>query len=727
MKKSFGKLLSGVLCAALLVSLAPAAFAADTGTTLTILGTSDLHGNVWGYSYESMTESTGDGMARISTYVSQVRAENPNTILVDAGDSIQGTIMTDDLYSDKAANHPVMAAMNYMKYDAWTLGNHEFNWGVDNLKTVMAQSNAPVLAANIKNADGSYFTGKGWTIVEKGGVSVAIIGVDTPNIPRWDGTKQGISDLKFEPLVDGVKQAVTEIGDKADIIMVTAHAGYDSEYTADDAASAILTACPEVDLLQCAHTHTTYINNDGAVPIGQTKNNAGEVVRYDVTLDAGKNITSAKVETVSMKDVAVDEGLRAVPAIKDAQDKTVSFIKDNVLGHAAADFQPADEIKGIPAGRMEDTAVIDLIGTVQLENSKADVTAVALFKDTSDLKKGDLNYGNVFDIYTFPNVLYTVKVTGKEMKAYMEWAAECWNQWVPGDVTLSFNQAKPSYLHDHFIGLNYEVNLSKPAGERIENVTFKGAPLTDDQTLTLCVNDYRFSGLKTAGIISGEKEWESSNSVRDMIVEYLAKHDPLEPVVDNNWTITGVDLQKDSAGRKAILDKINAGTLAAPYYKSVNLNEANNVIVNGLLHSANVLSLASSNATHLKDLAAAAAGENAHPSYYRLRDLATALKGTDGAFNVEWNNGVVVTAGGEYTADALPVERIPAAATQDLAAAPLTLTLDGAAATVTAVVYEGNYYITADGLASLLGVTATEADEVLTITAAAKGNTSTGG
>ncbi len=177
-------LLASLLAAAMLVSLVPAALATGTGEThITIIGTSDTHGNIWGYSYEDMKESTGDGLARVSTYVNQVRAENPNTILVDAGDTIQGTIMTDDLYSKDTANHPVPAALNYMKYDAWTLGNHEFNFGVDKLQSIIDQADMPVLAANIKNADGSYFTGAGYTIVERGGVNVAIIGVDTPNIP----------------------------------------------------------------------------------------------------------------------------------------------------------------------------------------------------------------------------------------------------------------------------------------------------------------------------------------------------------------------------------------------------------------------------------------------------------------------------------------------------------------------------------------------------------------
>ena len=698
-KQKFGKILSVALSVAMVLSLSVTALAADGETHLTIIGTSDTHGNIWGYSYEDMKESTGDGLARVSTYVSQVREENPNTILVDAGDTIQGTIMTDDLYSKDTTDHPVPAALNYMGYDAWVLGNHEFNFGVDTLKEIIAQTDVPVLAANIKNADGSYFTGAGYTIVERGGVKVAIIGVTTPNIPRWDGTKQGVADLTFESMADAVADCIEEIGDGADVIMVSTHAGLSAEYSTDgaDAAQTILDKCPEVDVLQLGHTHTTYINNDGAIPVGETKNNAGEVIRYDLTLNADKEITSATVETVSMKDVEPDQGLRDVPAVKAAQEKAVSFIQDNVLGHAAADFQPVNEIKGLPEGRLQDTAVIDLIGTVQLENSGADVTAVALFKDTSDLKQGDLNYGNMFDIYKYPNVLYTVEVTGAEMKAYMEWAAECWNQWQPGDINISFNPDKAGYLHDHFIGLNYEVNLSKPAGERIENVTFKGEPLTDDMTLTLCVNDYRYTGLKNEGIISGEKQWESSASVRDMLVAYLAEHDPLEPVVDNNWKITGVDLQLDNPERAAYIEKINAGELATPYNKSINLNEANNVVVNGLLYSAD-------------DAVSSGLGDTV---FYRLRDLAVAFKGTTAAFDLTWNNGVVLTKGGEYTAASLA----PRADGTAIDYANLTVTVDGAPVEVSALLIGGNYYVSAEGINTLLGINAVEADGVLTLTA----------
>ena len=180
-------------------------------------------------------------------------------------------------------------------------------------------------------------------------MKVAIIGVTTPNIPRWDGTKQGVADLTFEPMADAVAACIQEIGGQADVIMVSTHAGLEAEYSADgsDAAQTILDKCPEVDVLQLGHTHTTYINS-APIPVGEAKNNAGEVVRYDLTLNADKEITSATVETVSMEGIEPDQGLRELPAVKSAQEKTVSFIQDNVLGHASADFQPVDEIKGIP-------------------------------------------------------------------------------------------------------------------------------------------------------------------------------------------------------------------------------------------------------------------------------------------------------------------------------------------------------------------------------------------
>ncbi len=226
-----------------------------------------MHGNLWGSSYEDGKETANNGMARLYTYIEQVRKENPNTFLVDAGDDIQGTILTDDLANKQPdQEHPVLSAMNFMQYDAMTLGNHEFNWGIDTMKKILGQAKFPVLGANVLDKDGKPVTGNGWTIVERGGVKVAVIGVCTPDIPIWDGDKQGIGDTTFEAANTAVKKAIAEIGGKADVIVVSAHMGVFAEFDEDggsDAAQKILDDNPEIDVLQVAHMHTTVNDKQG--------------------------------------------------------------------------------------------------------------------------------------------------------------------------------------------------------------------------------------------------------------------------------------------------------------------------------------------------------------------------------------------------------------------------------------------------------------------------------
>lgn len=591
MRNLLRKLVSGVLAVSLAASLLPAAaFAAGNSakeTHITILGTSDMHANPWGYNYEDDKETTNNGMARLYTYIQQVRAEEPNVVLLDAGDDIQGTIMTDDIYNKKPDSpHPVITAMNLMGYDAMTLGNHEFNWGISTMKKILGQANFPVLAANIKDASGNYVTGAGWTILERSGVKIAVIGVDTPDVPIWDGGKEGIEDCTYEAASTAVKQAIKEIGGQADLIVVSAHMGlypeFDEEHGADSAQK-ILDDNPEVDVLQVAHTHSTVNQKQGNVVIGGVRSSGREIARFDLTLNANKKVIASSVEIVDMNGVTPSEELRSNPVIAEAHQATRAFIsggsgkdgeKGASLGSTTAKFQPKNEIDRLPEGKLRDTAVMDLINKIQLENSGADVSAAALFKDTSDLPKGDINYGNIFNIYKFDNTLCRVAVTGAELKAYMEWSAECYNQWVPGDINISFDPEYPGYLYDMFAGVDYEIDLSQPKGQRIKNVMFHGAPLQDDQVLTLAVNNYRYSSaLKSQGLVAGKKDWESSNSIRDMIVEYFAEHSPVAPEVDNNWKIVGVDLQEKNPDRATLIALVNAGKLDPPYSKSLNLND----------------------------------------------------------------------------------------------------------------------------------------------------------
>ncbi len=728
----FGKrLLPILLTLSMGLSLLPtAALAAeaDSGEKhLTILGTSDMHGNIWGFSYEDNSETTNNGMARLYTYIQQVRAEDPNTILIDAGDDIQGTIMTDDLYNKTPEEpHPVITAMNYMGYDAMTLGNHEFNWGIPTMQTILSQAEFPVLAANVTDAAGELVTGAGWTIVERDGIRVAIIGVVTPDVPIWDGGKEGIDDAVYEAANVAVGQAIDEIGDQADVIVVSAHMGMYAEFDEEggsDSAQKILDDNPEIDVLQVAHNHVTVSEKQGNTVIGGVRNGGREIARFDLTLDADNNVVDSAVTIVDMEGVEPSQEIRDIPLVAEAHQKTIDYIAGGTdesgeplppLGSTTAKFQPENEIRGIPAGRVMDTAVMDLINKIQLENSGADVSAAALFKDTSDLPEGDINYGNIFDIYKFDNTLYRVPVTGAELKAYMEWSAECYNQWKEGDINISFDPEYPDYLYDMFAGVEYEIDLSKPKGERIQNVMFQGEPLQDDQVLTLAVNNYRYSSaLKAQGLISGTKEWESSNSIRDMIVAYFAEHSPVAPEVDNNWKIVGVDLSEDDPRRAELIGYINDGLLDPPYAASYNLADYDALVAEAQANAAAQEGNLSVDGTVVGNAFVYASGDT---SYFRLRDVAYALKDTAAAFDVSWDNGVVLTRGGAYAGEPVEDSTMPPAFSE----VTLPVQVDGQTVEVPAVLMTpGNYCVTAEVLGTLLGVSVTVVDDVLTITTTA--------
>lgn len=546
---------------------------------------------MWGFSYEDSKESSDNGMARLYTYIKKEREANPDLILLDAGDNIQGTIMTDDLANKNPDElHPVIAAMNYMGYDAMTLGNHEFNWGTTNLKKIISKADFPVLAANVKDMNGEYLTGNGYTIIERNGIKIAIIGVVTPDIPIWDGGKEGISDFTYESAAYSVKREIENIADKADIIIVSAHMGTYAEFDEEngsDSGLKILEMNDDVDMLQIAHIHTTINEEYNGIPIVCVRNGGKEIAKVTLTLNENKNVVSSSREIIAMKDFEPSEEIREIPIVKELHEKATNYVagidengeKGPALGFTTAKFQPEDEIKGIPEGKLRDTAVMDLINKIQLENSGADVSAAALFKDTSNLPEGEINYGNIFDIYKFDNTLYRIPMTGKELKAYMEWSVSIYNQWKEGDINISFNPEIPGYLYDMFAGVEYEIDLSKPVGERIVNLTINGEPLEDERIVKVAVNNYRYSSaLKTLGLVQNNKEWESSSSIRDMIVEYFALNSPIEPEVDNNWRIVGIDLSEDDPRRSEIIQLINEGKLEAPYYESYNLKDYETLI-----------------------------------------------------------------------------------------------------------------------------------------------------
>ncbi|WP_423189181.1 bifunctional metallophosphatase/5'-nucleotidase [Alkalibacterium sp. f15] len=562
--RKLGLLTCVTVMSALTVTLPNEAQAEEHSTKLTILGTTDVHGNIYNWSYENGRETDDSGLAKIYSVVEDVRAENPNTLLIDNGDIVQGTILTDDIYNvDLSLTNPMIDVMNFMEYDSMTLGNHEFNFGLDLVDKIMEEAEFPILAANVKYKEDNSYLAQPYTIVEVDGINVGIIGFTNPNIPKWDGPK--VTNLDFVDFLTAAEEPMKELNEKADIIIATAHApftgGYEeaSGYINDDAQD-ILDAYPEIKALMVGHSHSLVEESYNGAVIGGVNDTGSQVARFDLDISFDGDdytVDSSTIELISVEDYAASEELKDYA--REYHETTLDFL-DEVIGQASGDFVPTPEVKGIPEAQLQDTAVIDLINNVQLAATGADVAGAALFQQHSNLEAGDLTYADIFDIYKYPNTLVGVEVTGAQLKEYMEWSASYYNQYTAGDVTISFDPGIRGYNYDMFQGVDYKVDISKPQGERIVDLMFNGAPLEDDQILKLAINNYRFGGLQGMGIVTETPYFESDpKSLRSYIADTIREAGTIDPETDNNWEIIGADL--DHSLRDYIIGEVNAGNI----------------------------------------------------------------------------------------------------------------------------------------------------------------------
>ncbi|WBW99154.1 5'-nucleotidase C-terminal domain-containing protein [Oceanirhabdus sp. W0125-5] len=589
------KYLSVLTMLFMLFSISSPVFADETSSTttddakviLTLLGTSDLHGATNSWSYESKMDYGNVGLERVSTIYKIIKEENPNTLLFDIGDTIQGSIMTDDLYNNNAdEKQPMIDIMSFIGYDAMALGNHEFNFGTALIKKFEKEASFPILSANTYyKEDGSHFV-KPYVIKEVAGIKIGILGLTVPSIPRWDGPK--VEDLKFEHMAQEAKKytKILKEEEKVDIIVCLAHAGLETRHEKDnsDAAKFIPEEAPEISAMFLGHDHSqvnTVINGvPTAAPVAKY-GQANEVARIDLTLEKVDGVWTVTGNEISHIELAKHDPDPAVVEYgKKYHETTLKFL-ENTIGTATADFHPASEVPGIPEAQIRDTALIDLINDVQLKITGAEVAAAALFKPNSNLRKGDLNFANVFDIYKYANKLVGVEVTGAELKKYMEWSASYYNTFKPGDLTISFNEKIRGYNYDMFAGVNYKVDVSKPAGKRIVDLTLNGKPVTDDQIIKLAINDYRYSGLKGKGMISNEPYFNSDpNTLRSYIKDYIEEKGTISPKTDNNWELIGYTWDENL--RKIAIEAVISKTISIPKSKDGRTSNVAAVTVNDL-------------------------------------------------------------------------------------------------------------------------------------------------
>ena len=555
---------------------------------LQILASSDTHGKFTTWDYGLNAEDTSGSMVQLSTAVNSLR--NENTILVDAGDTIQSN--SSELFLDEDI-HPMILSQNEIGYDVCVTGNHEYNYGMDIVKKIMAQHEATTLVGNVYDENGEALADD-YTIIEKSGVKVGIIGMVTPNITKWDSVN--LKDCTVTDPVEETRKVIDEIKDQVDVLIAVVHMDVENEYeTANSGMRDLANACPELDLIIGGHGHQLIENEEiNGVYIVENKSSAATLSEIHLELeksDDGWDIVNHTSVSHTIGEYEADKELAELLVPYDEKAKEDASI---VIGKLeGGSLSPENEISEIPTAQIQDTALMDLIQEVQLYYTDADVSAAALFIMDANLHEGDIHKCDTAQVYKYTNTLYKLQMTGAQLKKYMEWTASYYNTYKPEDLTVSFNEDMRAYNYDMFQGVNYEINIANEAGNRIENLTWPdGTPVADDDSFTIAVNNYRAnSQLLTTGDVfqKGDElpvllEMDVKGDiggVRELIGQYISevKGGTITPETDNNWKITGNNWNKESHEKAVELLKSGSLTIETsadgrtPNVKSITEND----------------------------------------------------------------------------------------------------------------------------------------------------------
>ncbi|MED1916593.1 5'-nucleotidase C-terminal domain-containing protein [Bacillus thuringiensis] len=588
------KLAKGLLSVALtsmvlgsaMMGIAAPVKAAETPTKITLLGTSDIHGRFMPWDYALDGPNPNGSMTQLFTMIKEIRKENPNTVLLDAGDSIQDN--SAELFNDQPQS-PIMVAMNEMNYDAWAFGNHEFNFGLDVLDKVSSQYKGSVLAGNIYKENGERFL-PAYTIIERAGVKIGVIGMNTPMISDFEKGTDHLDGLVIKNPVEETKKAVKELEGKVDVIIGLMHMGIENENGIPGTGVAdIANAVPELTAIFAGHMHKLVKKEEiNGVLITEPDKYGTHLSRIDLTFEK----KDGKVVLTNKEATAVPvKGADGTPAVSDAALETKlqpfhEFARADanivVAELKGMNLVPKNEVEGIPTVQIQETPLSDFFHEVMLYYSKADVVAHQIDNDKAKLDVGPIKKKDIAYNYQYAGGEITVyKVTGKDLKDYMEWAVGYFNSTRPGDVTVSFDpkrRASKYSTNDFFGGVKYEIDLTKPYGSRITNLRkLDEKPIKAEDTLKLGMNSYRMEALQAkGGALEGrkfEQLWsskdnsafgETGGTIRNRAIAYLkeVKKGVYEPKVQNNWKITGVDTTAPE--RKDVVELINAGILSAP-------------------------------------------------------------------------------------------------------------------------------------------------------------------
>lgn len=513
---------------------------------ITLLGTTDVHGNIYPTDYYA-DRPAQRGLAKAYTIIKEIRRSQPNTLLIDSGDTIQGTPLV--YYHNRvraAPPDPMMLAMSYMGYDAMCVGNHEFNFGLPVIEKARRECNFPWLSANTyRLSDGSNFFTP-YIVREIAGLRVGVVGLTTPGIPNWEN-ESNYTGLVFR---DGVAEArkwvpVLRGKERCDLVVVATHMGLEAdpktgkanagEMRGENSVRAIAMSVPGIDVIFMGHTHRR-IDQEivNGVLLTQAGKWAENVARADIELERTQE---GRWQVVSKRSQALPV-TELIAADADILQLARPYHEDAERWLSATIGTADRELVGRNA-RFADNALLDLIHRVQLDAGQGDVSLAAMFNTSVHIPAGPVTVREIAALYLYENTLLTLEVTGEQLKQALEHSAKYFNDYRPGMTGKELiNPSVIGYNFDTAEGVEYEIDLRKPVGSRIVDLRYRGQPLDPARKLRLVVNNYRYNGGGGYSMLKGAKVlYRSSEEIRDLIIDWVTRHKGIPAIPSNNWKL----------------------------------------------------------------------------------------------------------------------------------------------------------------------------------------------
>lgn len=573
--KSFIAVISGCLLA-LGASSANAMTTKEKTIDLKFIETSDVHGSFFPYDFINRKPKAGS-LARVATYVNQLRSQHgENVILLDNGDILQGQpVSYYSNYVDTTSANIAAQVVNYLRYDAQTIGNHDVETGHRVYDKWVSATHCPILGANVIDTKTNKPYLKPYTILKRGGARIAIIGLLTPAIPNWLGENLW-SGLRFEEMVSSARQwmRVVKEQEKADIVIGLFHSGKDGGITTphykEDASLAVAREVPGFDVVFFGHDHTRYAdaitNSEGKrVVCLDPANNAMSVAQADLQLVKKKGrwcVKESQWKLVDVADLPVDNDF--VDHFS-AFNETVKAYADRVIGTFENTISTRDSYFG-------NSAFNDLILNLELSITKADVAFNAPVSFDVAIKKGPVRVADMFNLYKYENQLFVMRLTGKEIRKALEMSYDLWvNTMTSPDDHLLLLDSKTrgdqqrlgfknfSFNFDSAAGIDYEVDVTKPNSQKVKVLKMSnGEPFDENKYYKVAVNSYRANGggellTRGAGIAKDDLNdrivWRSEYDLRHYLMEEIKRLGTLNPEPNTNWRFVPEQWTQEAAKR----------------------------------------------------------------------------------------------------------------------------------------------------------------------------------